>query len=93
MNLLRIFYHSAEKLEFNINNLEFHPEMIKILGELGIIEISGDCITPEQLQRIYKLMRLKNCLGANLSGAAIILDLLDRIEELQEEIERLKRTR
>lgn len=93
MNLLRIFYHSAEKQELNIYNLEFHPEMIKTLGELGIIEISGDFITPEQLQRIHKVMRLKNCLGVNMSGAAIILELLDRIEELQGEIERLKRTR
>ncbi len=93
MNFIQIRYHGVQKERLSIYHLEFHPEMIRTLSELGIIEISDDCITPEQLKRIYKLLRLKNCLGVNLPGAAIILDLLDRIEELQEEIERLKRAR
>ncbi|MBC7324648.1 MAG: molecular chaperone, partial [Moorella sp. (in: Bacteria)] len=33
------------------------------------------------------------CLGVNLPGATIILELLDRIEQLQEEIEKLQRAR
>ncbi|MCL6448599.1 MAG: chaperone modulator CbpM [Armatimonadetes bacterium] len=93
MTLLRIYYHGGEQEKINIRALEFHPEMLQTLSELGIIEIQEDCLTPDQLQRIYKLLRLKNCLGVNLPGAAIILELLDRIEKLQGEIEKLQRSR
>ncbi|MEW6273749.1 MAG: chaperone modulator CbpM [Bacillota bacterium] len=93
MTLLRIYYHGGEQEKLDICGLEFHPEMLEILHELGIIEIREGCLGPEQLRRIYKLLRLKNSLGVNLSGAAVILELLDRIEELQEEIEKLRRAR
>jgi len=93
MTLLRIYYHGGEQEKIDVRALEFHPEMLQILSELGIIEIQEGCLSPEQLQRIYKLIRLKNCLGVNLPGAAIILELLDRIEQLQEEIEKLQRAR
>jgi len=63
--------------------------MLQLLVELGIIEIYEGMITPEQLKRVYQVFRLKNNLGVNLTGAAIILDLLERIETLQEEIEKL----
>ncbi len=35
-------------------------------------------------------MRLRRTLGVNLPGAAIILDLLERIEMLQDEVNKLK---
>lgn len=89
MTLVRIYYHGGFNEGISINEVEFHPEMLQLLVELGIIEIYEGMITPEQLKRVYQVFRLKNNLGVNLTGAAIILDLLERIETLQEEIEKL----
>jgi len=75
----------------DVRTLEIHPDVAYKLAELGIIEISSGHIPAAQVQRIRKLMRLRRGLGVNVPGAAIILDLLDKIELLQEEIERLKR--
>lgn len=93
MTLLCIYYHCEGDERIPLGSLDFHPEMLKTLHEMGIIEINEDWINHRQLQRIYKALRLRDNLGVNMPGAAIILDLLDRIEEMQEEIERLKKAR
>lgn len=93
MAFLRISYSAGEQENLDVYRLEFHPEMLFALHELGVIEIREGRLSPDQLRRVYRIMRLKNCLGVNLPGAAIILELLDRIEELQDEIERLKKAR
>lgn len=41
--------------------------------------------------RIHKLMRLVNDLDMSFNSASIIVDLLDRVEELEKEVEELKR--
>lgn len=91
MTLMRIYYHSWEDDWIAVERLEIHPEMLELLQQAGIIEIKGGHIGRDHLKRVYKLMRLRNCLGVNLPGAAVILDLLDQIDELQNEVERLKR--
>ncbi len=41
--------------------------------------------------RIHKLMRLVNDLGVSFNSGSIIVDLLDRVEELEKEVIELKR--
>lgn len=41
--------------------------------------------------RIHKLMRLVNDLGVTFDSGSIIVDLLDRVEELEKEVEELRR--
>ncbi|MCJ2162972.1 MULTISPECIES: chaperone modulator CbpM [unclassified Pseudodesulfovibrio] len=41
--------------------------------------------------RIHKLMRLVNDLDVNFNSGSIIVDLLERVEELETEVEELKR--
>jgi MerR-like DNA binding protein len=41
--------------------------------------------------RVGKFVRLQRHLGVNTEGSAIILDLLDRIDELERELRSLKR--
>ena len=66
------------------------PELLHLLEELGVIEIREETVRPRQLQQVYRMLRLKQTMGVNLPGAAIILDLLERIEALQAEVDRLK---
>ena len=90
---LIFYYHDGEESRLAVDSLEFHPEMLEILQQLGIIEIREGFIERSHLQRVYKTMRLRRGLGINLPGAAVILDLLDRIDQLQAEVESLKRGR
>ncbi|MBF7083806.1 hypothetical protein IT084_12570 [Desulfallas sp. Bu1-1] len=71
--------------------LEIHPDLVQQLEEFGIVEIRRGLIPASQAARVQKVLRLRRSLGVNLPGAAIILELLERIEQLQDEIERLKR--
>lgn len=41
--------------------------------------------------RIHKLMRLVNDLEMSFNSGSIVVDLLDRVEELEKEVEELKR--
>ena len=44
----------------------------------------------EDIERLRQILRLKDDLGVNLAGIEVILNLLDRIDELQQEIERVR---
>ena len=82
MTLIKIYYERSEEM-FPLSSLEFHPGFLSTLEEMGIITIKNDDIGLSDLRRVNLLLRLKEQLGVNLAGAAIILDLLDRIEELE----------
>ena len=41
--------------------------------------------------RIWRIMRLRRDLGINWSGIGVVLDLLDKIEELEREIAWLRK--
>ncbi|MFA7466974.1 MAG: chaperone modulator CbpM [Desulfotomaculaceae bacterium] len=74
----------------DVTALGVHPDLAQRLGELGIIDYRRGFVTARQATRLRRVMRLRRNLGVNLPGAAIIVDLLERIEELQDEVERLK---
>lgn len=89
MTVLRLYYHSLEE-ELPVSELDIHPDIISTLQELGMLEVVSGCIDIRNVRRLYKIMRLKNFLSVNLQGAAIIVDLLERIEQLEDELESLK---
>lgn len=74
----------------SITSLDYHPEFLERLTYLGLITIKDEKIHNRDLIRLEKLLHLRTCLGVNLVGASIILDLLDRVEELQQEIRHYK---
>lgn len=92
---LQIYRHvlstGEDDVWVELNNLEIHPEMAQHLADFGILEVRDGFIKLKHAARLLKLQRLRGSLGVNLSGAAIILDLLERIEAMQEEIDRLRR--
>ena len=62
-------------------------ELIEDLVEQGILEPAGRrgrhwCFPASSLRRTRITLHLQRDLGVNLAGAALVLDLLERIEEL-----------
>ena len=71
-----------------------HPEFIQRLVVLGLMDPEDDCadfFRPEVTLRIKRLLRLRRDLGINYSAAALVFDLLERIDILEEQLRRLSR--
>ena len=68
---------------------------IHSLKDHGMIETvfvgQALCIHTEELSRLEQIVRLHRDLAINLEGIEVINDLLQRIEEMQNEITRLKK--
>ncbi len=92
MKLLRMVFPTEENW-LPISRLSIHPGLLDILEELGVIEIVNEQVEQNDLQRINKIMRLRDSLGINLNGAILICDLMERITELEDEVRRLKEKR
>ncbi len=75
----------------DLNDLGLPEELVRRMSETGIVEIRSNRVRSDQISRIYKALRLQKNLGINLAGAGIILDLMEEMESLKDEIERLKR--
>ena len=75
--------------------VDLHPEMVLRLVDLGLVD--PEVGEPEWLfqdtavPRIWKIRRLHRDLGINWAGIGVVLDLLERIEELEREIAWLRR--
>lgn len=66
---------------------------VEQLVQLGVIEPHPSdraLLATEVTVRVSKLVRLQHDLGVNLEGAAIIIDLLDRITELEHQLNALR---
>jgi MerR family transcriptional regulator, heat shock protein HspR len=90
MKLIRIHCHTEQGETIKEYKMEFHPDLLAIYEEMGIIELEDDSIRFEDLLRLQKILRLKRNCGVNTVGATIIVDLLEKIEMMQDEIERLR---
>ena len=73
-------------------------ELVEALVEQGILEPVGRrgyhwCFPASSLRRTRITLHLQRDLGVNLAGAALALDLLERIEELDARLRAMKRGR
>jgi MerR family transcriptional regulator/heat shock protein HspR len=71
-----------------IDDLPLPPLLVERLVSIGVIEPKDRKLTLEEVERIYRILRIRQSLGVNLSGAAIIIELMDRLEAMEEEINR-----
>jgi len=71
-----------------IDELPYQTLIMERLSALGVIDIEDRKLPVDQIERVAKILRLRQSLGVNVSGAAIICDLLDRLEDMEKEIER-----
>jgi len=72
-----------------------HPDLLLRMVDLGLIEPEQSSpemlFAPEVVGVIGKAVRLRYQLGINWAGVGLVLDLLERIGQLESEIERLSR--
>jgi MerR family transcriptional regulator/heat shock protein HspR len=71
-----------------IDDLPYQPLLIERMAAIGIIEPKDKMLSAQDIERVNRILRIRNVLGVNLSGAAIIIELMDRMEDLEEEINR-----
>jgi len=67
--------------------------LVEQLVELGVISVhpaGGGGFECEVTLRVGKLVRLQRDLGVNLEGAAVIVELLDRIDHLEQRLRHLE---
>jgi len=67
------------------------PEFVVELVDEGILEPDGDSASSwrfsfSMVERVKTVARFQHDLDVNLPGAALALELLDRIEELREQL-------
>ena len=56
-----------------------HPDLVRRLIALDAV----DPLDWDAAARLARVMRLRHDLGLNVAGAALVCDLLERIEELE----------
>ena len=91
MKLIRIYCHSDTREKLAALSLPIHPELLALYEKMGLIEVKDGFVDYDDLKRLRRILRLKQNVGVNTVGASIIVDLLDKIEALQDEIEHLRR--
>ena len=65
-----------------------HPDMVRRMVALGLLACRQDArgdlwFEPSALVTVARIQRLRSGLGLNYAAIGLVLDLLDRIEELE----------
>jgi len=74
--------------------LNMHPQTIRLYERQGLISPrrvgSIRMFSTVDITRLQQIIRLRDDLGVNAAGIAVILNLLDQIEALQAENDRIR---
>ena len=73
-----------------------HPDLVRRLLALGLLEAERDpagalWLAPTELATVARIQRLRAGLSLNYAAVGLVLDLLDRIEELEAALRRAGR--
>jgi len=72
-----------------------HPDLLERMVDLALIEPEQSSpeilFAPEAVADICRALRLRNQLGINWVGIGLVMDLLERINQLERELNRLKK--
>ena len=74
--------------------VNMHPQTLRYYEKLGLIRPSRSdgrirLFSLQDVQRLHKIQELQDA-GVNPAGIKIILDLTERIEQLQAELEKIR---
>lgn len=72
-----------------------HPDLVARFVAYGLIEPIDPAARPPRFEpaaarRLRTICRLRSEMGINLAGIAVVLDLVDRVQALQRELDRLR---
>jgi MerR family transcriptional regulator/heat shock protein HspR len=90
-------YHDQDEPIFVISVaarlVEMHPQTLRYYERAGLlkpIRSSGKIrlYSQREIERLRKIARLTSELGVNLAGVEIIIDLTERLDNLQKEMQR-----
>ncbi len=84
-----------ERLEALAERLDLDPEFLRLCLEAGVLEAvdlpeDPASVDAAEAARLRRLRRLCGGLGVDAFAASVIADLLERMEELERELERLR---
>ena len=85
----RLAVHAGFELEAIARDAGVHPELVRRLVALGLL----DPFPRDAAARIARATRLRRDLGLNYAGALLACELLDRIERLEERLQRYESNR
>ncbi len=71
--------------------LRIPEQLLEEMQAEGLFTSTQDGILPQDFIKIAKACRLHQDLGVNLAGAALALELLEQIEQLEQELGILRR--
>jgi hypothetical protein len=83
-------------LEAFAGRARLHPELVRRLIALGLVEAQRDpanglWLAPAQLATVARIQRLRAGFSLNYAAVGLVLDLLDRIEDLEAALRRAQR--
>ncbi len=79
---------------------QMHPQTLRMYERMGLVEPmrsnkKNRMYSESDIERLQQIQRLTQVMGVNLAGVEIILDLLEKMQKMQEdsdsEMERLRR--
>jgi MerR family transcriptional regulator, heat shock protein HspR len=77
--------------------VEMHPQTLRLYERMGLIKParsgSNRLYSDEDIERLRQIQRLTQEMGVNLAGVEVILNLLEKIDALQAELERVRQQR
>lgn len=77
--------------------VDMHPQTLRLYERLGLLKPARQGLnrlySEHDIARLRQIQRLTQDMGVNLAGVEIILNLLEKIEELQDEIEQVRQQR
>jgi DNA-binding transcriptional MerR regulator len=86
--------HGLLTLEDLARAAGLHPELVATYVSYGLLEpdpADAGLFPASAVERLRCIVRLRRDLGVNLAGVAVILQMRDHIQSLQQELERLRR--
>jgi MerR family transcriptional regulator, heat shock protein HspR len=73
---------------------EIHPQTLRLYERLGLLQPSRSdgntrLYTDEDLQRLEVILTLTRELGVNLAGVEVILNMREKMEKMQRDVEEI----